>query len=249
MGSEPQSPETFTVRLVDASMATSRVRLMTFEREGAPFVYRAGQWINFHLPLRDEHGQPLKRAYSIASPPQGTGRFELAITHVDEGPGSGFLHAMAKGDTLEARGPHGTFLRPLEHPAPALFVATGTGLAPFRAMVHDAVRAGRTEPLWLLFGVRTPADILWRAELEALAAAHRFVRLEVTLSRPPPDWTGRTGHVQQHVRALWAELCAQAAAPPEAWVCGVKAMLLEVREVFRRELGLERRRVHAESYG
>jgi CDP-4-dehydro-6-deoxyglucose reductase len=250
MATAPPAPETFQVRLVDAVMATPRVRLMTFERDGgARFHFRAGQWVTFHFPRLDEHGERLKRAYSIASPPLGTGRFELAITHVDDGPGSGFLHAMQLGDALEARGPQGTFTRALEQPAPALFVATGTGVAPFRSMLHDAVHAGRTEPLWLLFGVRAPEDILWRAELEALAAAHPFVRLEVTLSRPPTEWSGRTGHVQQHVRALWTELCAQAVTPPDAWVCGVKAMLLEVRDVFRVELGLPRQRVHAESYG
>lgn len=244
----PHPPETFGARLLETSMATERVRLMTFEREGGPFHFRAGQWVNFHFPLKDEKGHPLKRAYSIASAPGGTSRFELAITHVNAGPGSEFLHAMKPGEVLEARGPQGTFLRPLDAPAPALFVATGTGLAPFRAMVHDAIAAGRKERLWVLFGVRAPQDVLWEAELRALEKAHPFFRLEVTLSRPPPDWSGRRGHVQEHVRALWAELAALEPAP-DAWICGVKKMLLEVRDVLRKELGLPRARVHAESYG
>ncbi|MEW5738031.1 MAG: FAD-dependent oxidoreductase [Myxococcota bacterium] len=249
MTHSPSPPETFHARLVESSSPTDRVRFMTFEREdGRPFHFRAGQWLNFHFPLKDQKGHPLKRAYSIASPPRATPRFELAITHVDAGPGSEYLHAMKPGDTLEARGPQGTFVRPLDAPAPALFVATGTGLAPFRSMVHDAIAAGRREPLWVLFGVRTPRDILWEAELRALEKSHPFFRLEVTLSRPPPEWSGRTGHVQEHVRALWGELSALG-PPPDAWICGVKKMLLEVRDIFRKELGLERARVHTESYG
>lgn len=244
------SPETFEVRLVAASMMTSRVRAMTFERVGgAPFHFQAGQWVQLRFPVPDEKGRPLKRAYSIASPPEGTARFELAVTHVDEGPASGYLHAMAVGEVLEAMGPHGHFVRPLETSAPALFIAAGTGLAPFRAMVHDALRAGRTEPLWVLFGVRTPSDVLWEEELRALAQAHPCFRLEVTLSRPPPEWTGRSGHVQQHVRPLWEALVAASPTPPDAWLCGVKSMLDEVRGILRDELGLPRQRVHAESYG
>jgi ferredoxin-NADP reductase len=244
----PPAPETFEVRLVEASMMTPRVRRMVFERVGAPFHFLAGQWVQLRFPLQDEKGRPLRRAYSIASPPDGA-RFELAVTRVDDGPGSGFLHAMAVGDTLEAMGPQGHFIRPLEAPAPALFIATGTGLAPFRSMVHDAVRAGRQEFLWVLFGVRTPDEVLWGDELRALERAHPWFRLVVTVSRPTPEWTGRTGHVQQHVRTLWEELVAASTAPPDAWMCGVKAMLDDVRTILRGELGLPRQRVHAESYG
>lgn len=243
------TPETFDVELVAASLMTPRVRLLTFERVGgAPFPFRAGQWVQLRVPAPGGAGEVLKRAYSIASPPDG-GRFELAVTHVEHGPGSEFLHALRVGDVLQAFGPQGHFVRPLETAVPALLVATGSGVAPFRAMVHDAARAGRTEPMWLLFGVRTPDDVLWADELRALAREHPWFRLEVTLSRPPSDWTGRTGYVQEHVRVLWEALVAQSARPPDAWMCGVKVMLDEVRVILREELGLPRQRVHAESYG
>lgn len=231
-------------------MMTPRVRLLTFERTGgAPFHFRAGQWVQLRMPMHDRDGQPLRRAYSIASGPDGGPRFDLAVTHIDEGPGSKHLHAMAVGDTVEALGPQGHFALPPEGPAPALYVATGTGLAPFRAMLHEALRAGHTRPMWMLVGVRTPADMLWEDELRAIEKAHPWFRLEVTLSRPPGGWAGRTGHVQQHVRSLWAELEAASPTPPEAWMCGVKVMLDEVRGILRTELGLPRQRVHAESYG
>lgn len=136
------------------------------------------------------------------------------MTHVDEGPGSGYLHEMAVGEVLEAMGQHGHFVRPLETSAPALFIATGTGLAPFRAMVHDALRAGRTEPLWVLFGVRTPEDVLWEAELRALAQAHPCFRLEVTLSRPPPGWTGRSGQCSNTCARCGRRWCRRRQARP-----------------------------------
>lgn len=250
MPGAPASPETFAVRLESTVSMNERVRLLTFARvDGAPFSFQAGQWVNLHFPTVDEQGHALKRAYSIASPPLGTPRFELAVTHVDDGPGSSYLHAMQPGELLEARGPFGHFVRAGEGaPAPALFIATGTGLAPFRAMVHDAARAGRAEPVHVLFGARTAEDILWRDEWQALTAAHPWLTFEVTLSRADGTWTGRRGHVQEHVRDAWAALAATA-PDAEVWLCGVKAMVLEVRDVFRGEVGLPRQRVHVESYG
>ena len=210
------SPELFEAQLVAASMMTPRVRLLTFERAGGvPFAFEAGQWVQLRMPLTDERGRPLRRAYSIASAPDGA-RFELAVTRVENGPGSTFLHALPVGGVVSALGPHGHFVRPVEAAAPALFIATGTGLAPFRAMIQAAARAGRTEKAWILFGVRTPEDVLWDEELRALAREHPWLRLEVSLSRPPPGWTGRSGHVQHHVRALWAELEQASDRPPEA---------------------------------
>ncbi len=249
----PVIAETFSTRLVEARAMTARVRHLVFERvDGQPFDFAAGQWVSAILPIDDEKGRPLRRSYSLASVPKGTPRFELVVTLVDEGRGSAFLHGAPVGTELAMKGPQGVFTRPLEHAAPALMVATGTGIAPFRGMVHDALDHGRREPLWVLFGVRGPNDELFADEFRALA--HKWpdvVRFEVTYSRPPVGWLGRTGYVQEHTRALWAELQARASnsgTEAHAWVCGVKKMLTDVRHVLRDELGLVRQRVHLESY-
>lgn len=244
----PLVPETFPARLVEARPLGPRVRHLVFERtDQAPFVFEAGQWVQLVLPLLDEKGKPLRRSYSIASGPDGSPRFELAVTKVEEGPGSGFLHAAESGLALDVKGPQGTFTRPLEAAAPSLFIATGTGVAPFRSMLHDALSKGRTEPLWLLFGVRSTDELLYGDELAALERAHPCFRCLPTLSRPAPGWTGRTGYVQTHVKALWSELTAQHPSA-HAYICGVKKMLMASREVLRVELAVERSRVHLEAY-
>jgi NAD(P)H-flavin reductase len=66
------------------------------------------------------------------------------------------------------------------------------------------------------------------------------------MSRPPSDWSGRTGYVQTHALELWNELRAH--GTPHAYVCGVKKMLLEVREVLKTQGGAERQQLHLESY-
>jgi ferredoxin-NADP reductase len=239
-------PPSFEARLVGARPLSPSVRELTFERvDGEAFSFEAGQWVNLVLPLP---GGDVRRAYSIASPPGASTRFELAVTHVKEGPGSSFLHGIEPGATLRAEGPQGFFTRPLPNAAPALFVCTGTGVTPLRSMLLDAIARGGGTPLWLLFGVRDEADILYEQELSALARDQAHVRIEVTLSRPSDLWTGRRGYVQLHVRELYEGLARSAAVAPHAFVCGLERMVSSVREVLRKEMGLPRARVHSERY-
>jgi len=239
-------PETFEATLVSSRAVTPRVKELVFERvDGRPFPFRAGQWVSLVLPMTDAKGERLRRAYSLASVPGPGSRFELVVTRVDEGVGSTWLHEAKVGTRLEVKGPQGTFQRAADA-GPSLFVATGTGVAPFRGMVHDALAAGGEAPLWVLFGVRSPDDALYRDEFEALAKGHPRLRFLLTLSRPPPGWTGRHGYVQGHVLDLWKELATH--GRPHAYVCGVKKMLLEVREVLKKQGGAERQQLHLESY-
>lgn len=246
----PVIAETFSSRVVESRAMTSRVQHVVLERvDGQPFEFSSGQWVSVVLPLIDEKGRPLRRSYSIASVPDGSSRFELVVTLVEGGPGSTFLNQAPIGTLLDVKGPQGTFARVGD--GPALFIATGTGIAPFRGMLHDALKRGSASPLWVLFGVRGPSDVLFGEELYELARKWpRVVRLEVSYSRPPAGWLGRVGYVQEHVRGLWSELGAlsQPGNEPHAYVCGVKKMLMEVRGVLRDELGLVRQRVHLESY-
>lgn len=242
----PIIAETFSTRLVESKAMSERVRHLVLERvDGRAFEFTSGQWVSVILPLDDDKGRPLRRSYSIASVPDGTPRFELIVTQVEGGPGSTFLCHASVGTLLDVKGPQGTFTR--VNDGPSLFVATGTGIAPFRGMLHDALAQAGTAPLWVLFGVRGPADFLFQEQLKAFTRTSPRVRLEVTYSRPPVGWLGRTGYVQEHVRSLWSELGALG-GEPHAYVCGVKKMLMEVRGVLRDELGLVRQRVHLESY-
>jgi ferredoxin-NADP reductase len=197
------------------------------------------------LPLPDEE---IRRAYSIASAPSGTPRFELAVTEVTGGPGSGYLCGLGPGARLHAVGPQGFFTRSAHDPNPALFVATGTGVTPIRSMINAALAAGSTAPMWLLLGVRHPEDLLYRAELEALASSHPNVRLFFTLSQGGPEWSRRRGYVQTHIPELWAELTSSSRGEPHLYVCGLERMITAVRQLVRKEMGVPRERVHSERY-
>lgn len=238
-------PPTFDVRLARARMISPNVRELGFERtDGSPLDFKAGQWVSLVLPL--EEGEA-RRAYSIASPPEGTGAFEVAITKVDRGPGSTYLHELAPGSQLRVIGPQGFFTR--AQGEPTLFVGTGTGVTPLRSMIRYALAHGETAPLTLLFGVRTQADRLYVEELEGLVAKHPNLRVLYTLSRPTEGWTGPTGYVQTHVERLFRELEAGAPGiPPHVYVCGLERMVGAVRDLLRKQMGVDRKQVHSERY-
>jgi ferredoxin-NADP reductase len=239
-------PETFEIELVSSSLLAPSVRRLVFARaDGRELVFDAGQWLNLVLPVGSGE---IRRAYSIASPPNGSPRFELAVTEVTGGPGSGYLAALAAGAKLRAIGPQGFFTRAPLDPAPALMVATGTGVTPIYSMMQTAAAAGSTTPTWLLLGVRREADLLYRAELEALAASDPAIKVHFTLSQGAPDWTARRGYVQSHVPELYDAMRRLDCGEPHIYVCGLERMVSAVRHLARKEMGLPRERVHSERY-
>jgi len=227
-------------------MLAPYVRELGLERaDGAPFEFQAGQWVSLVLPLAEGEA---RRAYSIASAPDGSPGFEVAVTKVEGGPGSTFLHDLPIGGTLRAIGPQGFFTRPTK--TPSLFVGTGTGVTPLRSMIRDALASGDTSPMTLLFGVRYEIDRLYREELDELQAKHENFRAFYTISRPAPDWSGLTGYVQTHTERLFRELQAagDALAPAHVYVCGLERMVGAVRDLLRKHMEVDRKRVHSERY-
>jgi ferredoxin-NADP reductase len=239
-------PETFEIELASSSMLAPSVRRLVFGRtDGRPLAFQPGQWLNLVLPLP---GGEIRRAYSIASPPNGTPQFELAVTEVTAGPGSNYLATLGPGAKLRAIGPQGFFTRAPLDPAPALMVATGTGVTPIYSMMQTAAAAGSATPICLLLGVRRIADLLYRPELEALAAACPTIRVHFTLSQGEPEWAGRRGYVQTHVPELWEGLRRLERGEPHIYVCGLERMVSAVRNLVRKEMGIPRERVHSERY-
>lgn len=221
------------------------LRLDPLEHD-APFAFQAGQFVQLLLPIGEKSAESpdglVSRDYSIASPPDGN-RVELAVTRVPGGEGSTYLADLRGGETLRANGPHGFFTVGWPMERDAIFVGTGTGVAPLRAQIRDAFRRGTDRRLTLVEGVRTEADLLWGAEFERLAREHANFRFLPTLSRPTPAWTGLRGYVQLRVRELVAR-----GADVDVYVCGLSRMTEDVRHLLRQELGLPRQRVHTERY-
>lgn len=237
-------------RIVESRALSPSVRGLSLSPADGALEFAAGQWLDLYVPT--EAG-PQKRAYSIASAP-GAALVEVAVTLVASGAASPALHALAAGAELEFAGPFGFFTRDAAtRRTPALFVATGTGLSPLRSMLFDWRTQPERAPIHLLFGCRSQADILWREQLEQLAAQEPLFELSVTLSRPDPGWGGRRGYVQEHVAELARAVERQTDAGidlerPHVFICGLNRMVAEVRALCKSELGLDRKRIHSERY-
>src|SRR5215472_17676021 len=105
MGAAPA----FDARLVGGRVLSPNVRELAFERIDAhPMAFAPGQWLNVMIPLPHRPDEPLlKRSYSIASAPDGSPRFEIAVTRVQGGPASTWLHEVGAGAVLPFVGPQG----------------------------------------------------------------------------------------------------------------------------------------------
>ena len=191
--------------------------------------YRPGQFVSL---THNIDGKAITRAYSICSPPGGN-RFSLCLNEVRGGHLSPFLFAMQEGDGVAMTGPLGTFT--IRNPAGnMIWVATGTGVAPFRAMRHHGGVTGKTT---LILGARYEAGLLYRDEWERAGLDFR-----PTLSRPEAHWRGRTGHVQAH-----AIEAAGNRRDLDVYICGLKAMVDDMRAKLK-AIGFDRKQIICERY-
>jgi CDP-4-dehydro-6-deoxyglucose reductase len=199
--------------------------------------FTAGQFVSF---TEDVQGRKVTRAYSLAAGPDGN-RFELCLNRVREGLLSPWLFQMQPGDTVQMRGPLGYFV-PRQPFRDSVFVATGTGVAPFRAFLGSEPVRSFEGSVSLLLGARYAEGLLYGAEFERLASSRPGFRFLPTITRPPSDWSGRKGRVQQHLDEALA-----GRTDIDVYICGLKAMVDEVREILKSR-GIDRRQIISEKY-
>lgn len=203
-------------------------------------AFTAGQFVSV---VHNLGGKEITRAYSIASKPGGN-RFSLCLNLVEGGLISPFLFGLSPGDEIDFQEPLGYFT--LRHPGHrVLFVATGTGIAPFRSMLLEHLP--KTEPhITLLFGARYDYGLLYREELQGLVADHPHFRMMTTITRPAEGWSGRIGRVQGHLdEALQA--ASYDLATVDVYICGLKEMVDDVRKNLKAR-GLDRKQIIYEKY-
>lgn len=188
---------------------------------GVSLKYFAGQYVD--LTIADG----LKRSYSIANAPRDDGLVELHIQRVEGGALSRYWFAAAKeNDLLRLSGPHGTFFLKDVAGKDLIFLATGTGFAPIKAIIESLDRLSsedRPREAWFYWGART-ADRFYSA-IPTTTYPLRFVPV---LSRAADSWAGLRGYVQEAVlsnrHALESSLVL--ACGGEAMIFGAKQALL-----------------------
>ena len=206
--------------------------------EPPQLAFKAGQFIIMNVP---HEGKIVKRAYSVASPPHELNAVELCIQHVEGGIASTYFWKLKEGDAVSISGPHGNFLlkEPLDYDP--VFIATGTGVAPLRAMIKHLFQIHCTRHVWLLFGTRYEHALLYESEFRSLAGLRQNFHYIPTVSRPK-EWHGEVGHVQQIFQKHITDY-----ADKEIYLCG----WLEVVKAVCKDLegfGVPKEKLHYEEW-
>lgn len=230
---------TLTVR--EIVHATPRTRLLRLDLGPEGFPFRAGQAVMAGL-----HGSPLRKPYSIASAPREAlrnGCIDLLVQVDDAGGPDPHLELAAPGVGVDIEGPFGHFALPRTGPgASLLLVAGGTGIAPLRSMLVDALDQPSPPRVGVVYSARAVDELAYRDELEALAAAGR-ITLRMTVTREENEaWPGRRGRIDQ---ALLAEVLPSRDA--SCLVCGPPALVNDIRACLR-GLGIRDKAVVVERY-
>jgi ferredoxin-NADP reductase len=210
-------------------------------------AHRPGQHVDLRLTAAD--GYSVERSYSIASEPERRGEIDLTVERVEGGEVSLFLHEVVMtGDRLEVRGPIGGYFvwEAGLADGPLCLIGGGSGVVPLMAMLRHRAQAGIRGPATLLLSSRRLEDVIYRDELEALAARNDGLSVHHTLTREqPPGWTGYARRIDA---AMLTEVVEPLGPAPRTYLCGPTALVEAVANGLVR-IGLAPDRIRTERFG
>ena len=231
-------------RVVSITKPTHDVAILTLQLPANdPFQYRAGQFVEF--VLRDGS----RRSYSMANAPHtivDKPQLELHVRHL---PGGKFTDhvfgAMKEKDILRVEGPFGSFFLREDSDKPMVLLASGTGLAPIKAIVDNMIFKKSQRKAVLYWGCRSKADLYLNDWAEAAAAQMPTLRYVPVLSEAKPEdgWTGRTGLVHQAVMHDLPNLMEH-----QVYACGAPIMVESAERDFVARCGLPDDEFYADSF-
>jgi ferredoxin-NADP reductase len=243
------SKDAIVLRVAEVIPSTPSTRIVRVDLAGGSFAYEAGQAAMIGLADHDA-----RVPYSIASAPAETAaydRLEFLIKVEPSGRWGHRFEGIAPGDELGIRGPYGSFIFP---PAPQedrfLFIAGGTGIAPIRAMIVQALMTRVPGRMQLLYSAKTGDDFAYLSELGEMASSnsnlglHLHVTREDSDDRPIGPRVSRTERGRITLNQLAPLLDNPATL---SFVCGPETMVASVPRMLQ-ELGVERSRIRLEEW-
>jgi len=230
---------TISVRIASIEKAGTDVAILRLHQDsGAPLAYLPGQYLDVLL----DGG--VRRSYSMASMGGGD-TLELHIRHL---PGGRFTDhvfgTLQAGERLALEGPAGDFyLRGGE--APVILLASGTGFAPVKAIMQQAIARGNARKVTLYWGGRKAADLYQHTLCLQWAAELSWFEYIPVVSEPADgdDWQGRTGFVHQAVLDDHADLAVH-----QVYACGAPPMVAAARTSFCLERSLPATQFFADAF-
>jgi len=164
-----------------------------------------------------------RRQYSFATPNTNKKQFSIVIDVSPMGPGSKFFLERNVGDAISILAPLGAFhfTPPTQ---PTVFIATGTGIVPFRTMIEDYLTGGGKQDIYLYWGLRFEEDIFWKDLFDGWVKTYSIFHYSIVLSKPTHTWNGKSGHVTEHVQEEIPSLSTHS-----FYLCGNRHMISDVK--------------------
>ena len=203
-------------------------------------IFLAGQFIEF---LLKDGG---RRSFSMANPPHDAELIQLHVRHVAGGQFTDHVfNKMKERDILRCEGPMGTFFLREESDKPVVFVASGTGFAPIKAIIEHMFHKSITRPMTLYWGGRRPKDLYMNELVTAWAAEHAGFKYVPVISEAllEDNWSGRTGFVHHAAMQDFPDLSRH-----QVYACGVPVMVNSAKRDFIAQCGLPEEEFYADSF-
>jgi Na+-transporting NADH:ubiquinone oxidoreductase subunit F len=242
--------ELFNVKEFDAVCAeikdlTYDMKRFRFELKDPPNVkFVAGQYVQLLCPRYKGSSEEVYRAYSIASDPAADNLVDLIIRRVPNGICTTWCFDYLKeGDPVKLNGPYGEF-RLSDSDAPMVFVAGGSGMAPFVSILHHMQNTQSKRKVNYFFGGNTVRDLCMAEEMKAFEAALEGFKFIPVVGNPEAgdNWTGETGLVTEAVQRTYDDLSGH-----EGYLCGGPGMIDAAIKVFI-SLGMSQSKVYYDKF-
>ncbi len=237
-------PKILNLRLSEIRQETSSTTSLRFVSEdGYLPPFQAGQYINIFVEI---DGIRTSRPYSISSPPNQTGYYDLTVRRVEDGFVSSYLLDEVKvGDLFQSTSPSGQFhYNPLFHGDNLVFLAGGSGITPFMSMIRELTDKDLKRQVHLIYGSRVEDDIVFKKELEERTKGHQNLTVSTVISEPSEGYSGVKGFITAD---LIKELVKDT-SDKMFYVCGPEVMYKFVL-VELVKLGIPKRRIRFEVFG
>jgi Na+-transporting NADH:ubiquinone oxidoreductase subunit F len=225
------------------NLTVCEVRFFVPDQEGRKLEFKPGQYVILQIPTGNEK-EVIRRSYSISTTPRDRSHFELCVRSVAGGWGSNYVHRLKPGDKLSFEGPMGEFTLQ-DSEADILMVATGTGIAPIKAMLLQLLETGSSRRVKLYFGLRATQDLFYTDFLRGLSAHYPNFSYQITLSAPDNEqWSGKRGHVTD---LIGAEINGEHVGKTDVYICGSRKMTEDVERLLIGK-GFAQGNIHHETF-
>jgi ferredoxin-NADP reductase/DMSO/TMAO reductase YedYZ heme-binding membrane subunit len=230
------------VRIVEETPDVRTFRFASPDGSRLPFEHLPGQYLVLSLLI---DGKKVNRTYTIASSPTSSTYCEVTVKREEMGLGSRHIHdTFREGHTVNISAPAGRFTFHGNQSDSIVLIAGGVGITPLMAILRYLTDKDWKGEIFFVFSARTPADIIFRKELEVLQKRFANLHLIVTLSRAEgTDWTGWKGRITAEL--LTKNIPNLAARP--VYICGPASMMEPTIELLR-SLGVPAEQIKSEAF-